>query len=371
MKIAIVLPGGVDRSGTHRVIPCILWLIERLAADHDVHVIALEQEARTGEWSLLGARVVNIGGRGRRLRALAALWAEHARAPFDVVHSFWAAGPGLVGAMFRGITGIGHVLTLPGGDIAAVSGIGYGARLGWRGRLLVHLAMKGADRLVAPSAWMAREAQALGFAARMIPFGVARDLWPPMAPRRRQTGAPLRLIHVANLNRVKDQETLLLALAHLRADGVAFRMEVIGSDTLGGVVQARAAALGLQDVVRFHGFLPQAAMRPWLEGADLLVMSSRHEVGPVVMVEAAMVGVPMVGTAVGRMADWSPEAALTVPVGEDVAMARAIAGLARDEGARLSLARRAQDLALAQDADFTAAATIALYREVMREIAAG
>ena len=30
MKIALVVPGGVDRSGTRRVIPIILWLIERL-----------------------------------------------------------------------------------------------------------------------------------------------------------------------------------------------------------------------------------------------------------------------------------------------------------------------------------------------------
>ena len=30
MKVAILTPGGVDRSGTERVIPCLLWLIERL-----------------------------------------------------------------------------------------------------------------------------------------------------------------------------------------------------------------------------------------------------------------------------------------------------------------------------------------------------
>ena len=28
MKIAWVLPGGVDRSGDRRVIPCLLWLID-------------------------------------------------------------------------------------------------------------------------------------------------------------------------------------------------------------------------------------------------------------------------------------------------------------------------------------------------------
>jgi glycosyltransferase involved in cell wall biosynthesis len=364
MKIAIVVPGGVDRSGTHRIIPCILWLIERLAAGHEVHVYALNQEARPGRWSLLGAQVTNMGGRPRRLRALAALWAEHRREPFDVVHSFWAAGPGLVGALFRWLTSVPHVLTLPGGDIVALGAIGYGALQGWRGRMLVRLALRGADVVVAPSVSMALDAAALGFATQVIPFGVARDRWPPAPPRRRTEGAPLRLIHIANLNRVKDQETLLLALARLAAQGVAFRMDVIGLDTLEGTVQRRADELGLVGHVHFQGFVPQEAMRPWVDQADLLVMSSRHEVGPLVMVEAAMAGVPTVGTAVGRMADWSPDAALTVPVGDAVALALAIGRLARDEEARLRLAHRAQALALAQDADFTAEATLAVYRDL-------
>jgi hypothetical protein len=31
MRIALVVPGGVDRSARERVIPALLWLIERLA----------------------------------------------------------------------------------------------------------------------------------------------------------------------------------------------------------------------------------------------------------------------------------------------------------------------------------------------------
>jgi hypothetical protein len=47
MKVAIVTPGGVDRSGSERVIPCLLWLIERLVrAGIEVHVFALRQEPR-------------------------------------------------------------------------------------------------------------------------------------------------------------------------------------------------------------------------------------------------------------------------------------------------------------------------------------
>ena len=73
MKLALVLPGGVDRTGEYRVIPVFLALIERLARDHEVHVFVLRQEAEPGEWDLVGARIHNIGDGWSRLRAVATL----------------------------------------------------------------------------------------------------------------------------------------------------------------------------------------------------------------------------------------------------------------------------------------------------------
>jgi len=363
MKIALVLPGGVDRSGTHRVIPCLLWLIERLAAEHEVHVFALHQEPRPGRWPLLGAQVVNIGARPRWPRAVAALMAEHRLGPFDVVHGFWAAGPGLAAAAFARLAGVPNILTLPGGDLAALPDIGYGVRLSRRGRAMVRLALAGADRITVPSRQLGREAVALGIETIRIPLGVAIDRWPIRQPRRRRD-ATVRLVHVANLNPVKDQATLLAALGRLAEDGVDYRLDVIGLDTLDGAVQERAAELGLADRIRFRGFLPHAETRPWIEAADLLVMSSRHEAGPLVALEAALAGVPTIGTAVGHIADWAPEAALAVPVGDAGALAAAVARLAADEAERLRIAHAAQALAIAEDADFTATRMLALYREL-------
>ena len=56
LKIALVVPGGVDVSGEVRVIPALLALIGRLAARHEVHVFALRQQAEPGSWWLRGAR---------------------------------------------------------------------------------------------------------------------------------------------------------------------------------------------------------------------------------------------------------------------------------------------------------------------------
>src|SRR5580658_5868547 len=96
MKIAMVVPGGVDRSGEYRVIPALLALIKRLARRHDLQVIALAQEPEPAEWQLLGAQVHNIGTRRTRVRAIARICALHRAAPFDVVHSIWGGSCGLI-----------------------------------------------------------------------------------------------------------------------------------------------------------------------------------------------------------------------------------------------------------------------------------
>jgi glycosyltransferase involved in cell wall biosynthesis len=82
------------------------------------------------------------------------------------------------------------------------------------------------------------------------------------------------------------------------------------------------------------------------------------------MLEAAVAGIPTVGTAVGHIADNAPEAALSVPVGDARALAEAIGALAADESRRLSLAAAAQAFAMRHDADFTAQSFLTTYRSI-------
>ncbi|MDB4948434.1 MAG: hypothetical protein JWM27_1083 [Gemmatimonadetes bacterium] len=365
MKVALLVPGGVDRTGTHRVIPCLLWMIERLvAAGDEVHVFAMRQEPEPGRWPLLGAQIHNAGRRPRRTRMLLQLAAEHRRGRFDVLHALWIE-QGLVAAAARCIHGTPILLHLPGGDVTALPEIGYGARLTLRGGLSVRLATGAAARVVAPSNYVVGQAAALGITAERVPFGVALDRWPPRLPRRRTPAEPARLLHVGSLNPVKDQDTLLRSAARLAAGGVDFSLDVIGQDTLGGAVQRRAAEMGLGQAVRFRGFLPHDELRPWVDRADLLLVTSRHEAGPLVLLEAAVAGVPTAGTRVGHLADWAPDACAAVAVGDADGLAAAVGCLLLDEDARLRMAERAQALALAEDADWTARRIREIYAEIV------
>src|SRR5580704_4938099 len=96
MRIALVVPGGVDRSLEYRVIPALLALISRLAISNDVQVFALHQETAAGEWQAAGAHIRNIGSKQTVLRALRAIRAEHHKAPFDLVQSIWSGWCGLI-----------------------------------------------------------------------------------------------------------------------------------------------------------------------------------------------------------------------------------------------------------------------------------
>jgi glycosyltransferase involved in cell wall biosynthesis len=140
-----------------------------------------------------------------------------------------------------------------------------------------------------------------------------------------------------------------------------FEIDIVGEDTLQGEVQALAGRLGLADRIRFHGFLTQRQLRPLVESAHLMILSSRHEAGPYVLLEAGVAGVPTVGTAVGHIAEWAPQAALGVPVGDWSGLAREIGKVLGDEDLRLRIARAAHERAIAEDADHTAASFQALY----------
>ncbi|NII55056.1 glycosyltransferase [Luteibacter sp. SG786] len=365
MKIALVLPGGVDRGGEERVIPVFLALIARLARHHDVHVFALHQETRPGSWPLAGATVHNIGAGRTVWRTIQAIRAEHRQGAFDVVHAIFSGHCGLIAVVAARWLGLPSLVHIAGGELVALRAIGYGGRRKWRSRLREAVVLRAARAVTAASAPILHSLRELGIAARRVPLGVDTQAWVPLPPRAR-AGGPARLIHVASLNRVKDPSTLLRAMRKLSDAGVDFDLRVVGVDTLAGEIQQLAHSLGLEERVSFLGFRTQRELRPLMASADLLVMSSLHEAGPLVLLEAAVAGVPTVGTAVGHIAEWAPAAALAVPVGDADALAAAVAMALGDDELRLRLARQAQQLALAEDADHTAACFESLYEELVR-----
>lgn len=365
MKIALVVPGGVDRSGQVRVIPALLALIRRLGAAHEVHVFATHQEPVPASWRLEGAVIHNLGRPRTAWRGLNAIWVEHHKAPFQVVHAIWAGACGALAVGAGILLRIPSIVHVAGGELVAFDDIGYGGSRSLRGRLLQRAVLRSATRVTAASEPLCESIAARGVRAQRVPLGVDLERWPPRCPVPRQPDEQPRLVHVASLNRVKDQGTLLRTLRVLADRGYDFSLDVVGEDTLNGEIQALAAELGVARHIRFHGFLAQRELRPIFERAHVALISSRHEAGPLVVLEAAAVGVPTVGTAVGHLAEWSPRAALAVPCGDAAALAAAVGALIDDDDLRMRLATAARRRAELEDAEHTARSFDALYRQVV------
>jgi glycosyltransferase involved in cell wall biosynthesis len=288
---------------------------------------------------------------------------EHRSARFTLVHAIFSGRCGLIAALSAHRLGVPYAVHLAGGELAAVEQIGYGAFLRWHWRVLERWILRGASAVSAASVPMIGAAGKLGVVARRVPLGVDLLQWPVAVPAPR-AGTEARLVHLASLNLVKDQTTLLHAFAQLARGGTNFTVDMIGEDTLNGKVQRLAAELGLAARIRFHGALRYAEARAIVERAHLHVMSSRHEAGPLALLEAAVSGVPSVGTAVGHFVEWASEAALAVPVADADALAAAVQSLLDDEPRRLRLADAAQRMALAIDADRTARLFLDMYGEL-------
>jgi glycosyltransferase involved in cell wall biosynthesis len=363
MRIALVVTGGVDRSGRERVIPALLWLIERLVRRHEVIVYALHYLERPTTYALLGATVRDLGRpKGLRRQHAALMAALRADGPFDVLHAYWALPAGFVASAAGRRLGVPTLTTLDSGEFVAIPAIGYGLQRSWRQRLAVAATLRLSSQVTVCTAYQERLARAHGATPIVLPIGVDTSQFTRGSA---QDGPPWRLLHAANLNPVKDQPTLLKAFQSVRTQFGDVHLDIVGHDTLAGAMQRLACDLGIDSHVTFHGFLPSDAMVPLYQRAHLCVLSSRHEAAGIVVLEAAACGIPTVGSAVGYLADWTPDRAVAVPPVSPQLLADAILGLLRHPAQRARIAAAAHAWTLAHDADWTAEQLEGLYTELV------
>lgn len=372
MKIALIVPGGVDRSGRILVIPVLLAFIERLARSHTVVVVSLDPNAEPSEYELLGARVVTIGLTKTRThlwratvtlgKVMSALSA--AGGGFDLLHAFWVFPQGTIAVAAGALLHIPVVVSVGGGELVWLPTIHYGGMRTLRSRIMMSATLRTASAVSGPSRYVTQAAKTIRPDVQWIPTGVDTTIF--QGSIERTAGAPWHLIQVAGLNKVKDQETLLRAVKQVATVCPNIVLDCIGVDVLNGHVQALAQDLRIADIVRFHGVLPGDEILPFYLKAHLFVQSSLHESMGAAVLEASAAGVPIVGTNVGIVAEMAPRAAVGVPVNDPGALGKAILRLLEDSQRREALALAAQTFSRTYNADWTVSQFEGIYRKIVR-----
>lgn len=369
MRIGFIVAGGFDRGGRERVTPVLLSLVEALAKQHEVHVFVLDYYPEPCSYQLRGATVHDLGRpRGfpgtRRFsirRRLAAALA--ARGPFDVLHAYHGMPAGWAATRVSKLLGTPVVVTVDSGELVRHDDIDYGLQLRFIDRRAIGQLLSTAHALTVRTNFMRDLAERHGVHPLVVPIGVDARAF-PLAERA--DGPPWRLIRVASINRVKDYPTLLTAFAALVKRLHDVHLDIVGEDTLDGAMQSLAQRLGVERQVTFHGVLLSDQVAQLYARAHLNVVSSRHEAACVSILEAACTGLMSVGTAVGYLADWSPDRAVAVPVRDATALSGAIAALLTDRRHSDDIAARARAWALEHDVMWTARRFDQIYHEVVR-----
>jgi len=101
---------------------------------------------------------------------------------------------------------------------------------------------------------------------------------------------PLRILHIGRLMPVKSQELLILALASLRDQGRDFHCRIVGDGPLRAELQNLVQTLHLQDRIQLLGARFQEEVARLYEWCQVLVLSSRSEGTPMVIIEAMAKG---------------------------------------------------------------------------------
>jgi glycosyltransferase involved in cell wall biosynthesis len=197
----------------------------------------------------------------------------------------------------------------------------------------------------------------------VVPEAVPEVASVPPAEGRRLAGAERYVLSLSTVEPRKDHLSLVKAFdrvadAHPDLRLVIAGMEAWGSDRLDTAV----ASMRHRDRVSRLGYVSETHRAALLRGAAVLAFPSRYEGFGLPPLEAMAAGVPVVATAAGSLPEVLGDAALLVPVGDEVALAEALHATLAEDGLRERLVAAGTEQVSRYSWERTAEGLVDLYR---------
>ena len=137
--------------------------------------------------------------------------------------------------------------------------------------------------------------------------------------RQPRIGRPFRFCCLANYWPLKGYDVLFAAFRLLRQQGLNVELHIAGKGTDSAKCRSQIA-----EGVTSHGLLDKEGVRRLLYESDALVLASRSEVQPLVLLEAMSTGIPVVATDCVPRSLRIEEGCIIVPIGDADALASAM-----------------------------------------------
>ena len=188
----------------------------------------------------------------------------------------------------------------------------------------------------------------------------------PAASGRKEPGL---VIYLGRLKKYKNVDHLIQAMAIVREEVPEARLMIVGTGDRRPALEALTRSMGLDDAVRFTGFVSEEEKLRLLTRAEVAAYPSSKEGWGITVIEANACGVPVVAARVPGLRDAvvDGETGVLVPLGDREAMARALIDLLRDREKRDRLAGNAVARSRLYTWENTARQTLQVIRRAMGE----
>ncbi len=229
---------------------------------------------------------------------------------YDLLHSHWILPQGFTGVLAAKPLGIPHVTTVHGGDVFALQGP--------LTRPFKRFSLQNVDAVTVNSSATQNEVQKIAYRLnnlQKIPMGVTVDSVDADDPRIRNLQQKFRrnagplLIFAGRVVKEKGIEDILEATRHLKAICPDTTALIVGDGQDRKQLEETTSALGLEDRVKFTGWIKPEEIPIYLAAGDIFVGPSRQsrdgwiEAQGLTFIEAMISRTPVVATRSGGIVD--------------------------------------------------------------------